>query len=142
MKKMWDTEEEKFINDNWPITDIHKFTEEFNKKFATRTLVSIRCKIDRMHLQKEKNHRSNNIKETELEKQGKRHTQQIRKISDMFDLNKEIKIKLISGVQNTSTRFIKGKIIVKTDNLITLELENYKESFPYIDFYTGLAVIV
>lgn len=142
MKKMWDTEEEKFINDNWPITDIHKFTEEFNKKFATRTLVSIRCKIDRMYVHEEKNHRSNNINETEFEKQGKRHTQQIREIADMFDLNKEIKIKLVPGIQNTHARFIEGKVVVKTDNLITLELDHYRESFLYTDFYTRRAVIV
>lgn len=142
MKRMWQAQEEKFISDNWPITDIHKFMEEFNKKFAARTLVSIRCKIDRMYVHEEKNHRSNNINETELEKQGKRHTQQIRKIADMFDLNKEIKIKLVPGIQNTHARFIEGKVVVKTDKLIILESKHYKESFPYIDFYTRRAVIV
>ncbi|WP_156184588.1 hypothetical protein [Clostridium carboxidivorans] len=143
MQMKWDPKEEEFIRANKPIMDANKLTEELNKKFKTnRSKGSVDSKIQRMSLTKKKNHTTENGSEAALEIEGRKHTQQIREIADMINLNKEIKIKVTADKQNVPIRFIDGVVISKNSKFITVKSGNYKESFMCADFYTRKVEII
>ena len=43
----------------------------------------------------------------------------------------------MKGRNAKDTRKISGKVISKSENIVTLQLEHYKESFTVSSFFTG-----
>jgi len=80
-------------------------------------------------------------KETKLEIEGRFKMKN-------YDLDVKVgdKIKIIASDYDSkklgAKKLIKGVVIYKNDSFITIQDENYKESFLISDFYTGAAKLI
>ena len=80
-------------------------------------------------------------KETQLELEGRFKMKN-------YDLDVKVgdKIKIIASDYDSkklgAKKLIKGVVIYKNDSFITIQGENYKESFLIADFYTGAAKLI
>ena len=80
-------------------------------------------------------------KETQLEIEGRFKMRN-------YDLDVKVgdKVKVVASDYDSkklgAKRVIKGKVIYKNDSFITIQDENYKESFLIADFYTGAAKLI
>ena len=81
-------------------------------------------------------------KETKLEHEGRL------KMQNFYDLDVKVgdKVKVVAldydSKKLSTKRLIKGEVIYKNDSFITIQGENYKESFLIADFYTGAAKLI
>lgn len=80
-------------------------------------------------------------KETQLELEGRFKMKN-------YDLDVKVgdKVKVVASDYDSkklgAKKLIKGEVIYKNDSFITIQGENYKESFLIADFYTGAAKLI
>lgn len=140
--KKWTAEEENFIKDNWQKIKIDDMAEKLN-----RTKGSVSNKIQKIRASNgaiESYYKLCNYVsalESELELEGRRKTLELLKIKEKLRVNESLKIRIFASSKIGPDVLI-GKIIQKTDDLIVIQTEHYKESFKYGDFYTGKSILV
>jgi hypothetical protein len=70
------------------------------------------------------------------------------KMQNFYDLDVKVgdKVKVVASDYDSkklsTKKLIKGEVIYKNDSFITIQGENYKESFLIADFYTGAAKLI
>lgn len=149
MGKQLSEESIKFIEDNW-------FTME-NKEIAKTIGVTpnhITVKGRELGLPDKRNFRQENLEntilseqidnygpctETVLELRARQKTSQLKGFKELIQENNLLKLKI---KEDRGKRILEGIVVKKTDNLVILQVGSYKESFGYVDFYTGRVAIV
>ncbi|MCD3202862.1 hypothetical protein [Clostridium botulinum] len=130
-KRTWTKEEEKFLENN-----INSMTYEKLGRKLNRSLNAVAAKAKAMGLDKKESRDIRMLKkEFELESSGRRKMQEFK-----FSIAVGEKV-LITTRECKQINKLQGKIIIKNKNFITVQSENYKESFLIRDFYCGIAHI-
>lgn len=132
-KRTWTSEEEQFLKDN-----LNSMTYCELSKTLKRKPGAIYQKAVRMDLEKDS---AKKLKvdsfERELEFGSRRKMHEFK-----FNLKKGQKVSLAIKENNRVLRKIKGQVVGKNKNFITLQALNYKESFLVSDFYSGVSQIL
>jgi hypothetical protein len=134
---MWSAEEENFLKSNWINMDIHKITKELNAKFKNnRTECAVSNKIEKSGLLKEFKEESITRKEA----RGRDRSIQLQYLKNQIKENDTLKLRIVE--ERERKRIIVGTVLHKTNNLIVIKGERYRESFMYSDFLIGKVAII
>lgn len=147
--KTWTKKQEEFLKTNW----LNMTNSELGKNL-NRDQSAVSAKAKKMGLEdkrivvlsKHKPYKSieeyESSPETVKERNGRDKTLDFLNIKNEFKINDSLLIKAFAKTAKGEPKIIQGEIIQKTENFITLQSKKYKESFSYIDFCTGRAVIL
>lgn len=139
---MWTSADLAFLRANYRNMTYAEIGEKLGK---TRKAVTIKANI--LGLTKKVRTTSPKIvfyedgKETQLELEGRFKMKN-------YDLDVKVgdKVKVVASDYDSkklgAKKLIKGEVIYKNDSFITIQGENYKESFLIADFYTGAAKLI
>ncbi len=147
--KTWTKEQEEFLKANWLNMNNFELGIHLNRNYKT-----ISWKAKRMGLRSKKIIASGNNKphkkiedyevspETVKERSGRDKTLEFLSKKNEFKVNDSLLIKAFAKTAKGEPKVIQGEIVQKTENFITIQSKKYKESFSYIDFCIGRAVIL
>lgn len=139
---MWTSADLAFLRANYRNMTYAEIGEKLGK---TRKAVTIKANI--LGLTKKVRTTSPKIvfyedgKETQLELEGRFKMKN-------YDLDVKVgdKVKVVASDYDSkklgAKKLIKGEVIYKNDSFITIQGENYKESFLIADFYAGAAKLI
>ena len=139
---MWTSADLAFLRANYRNMTYAEIGEKLGK---TRKAVTLKANI--LGLTKKVRSTSPKIvfyeegKETQLELEGRFKMKN-------YDLDVKVgdKVKVVASDYDSkklgAKKLIKGEVIYKNDSFITIQGENYKESFLIADFYTGAAKLI
>lgn len=80
--------------------------------------------------------------DTMFEEAGRQKTLELKRIAEEIKSKEKLRIKFKPGEANSKPRILDGVVIQHNDFLVALKVKNYVETFKYIEFYTGRAVII
>lgn len=133
-KKTWSPEQEKFLINNISNMTYSQLAEKFNK-----TINSVYVKAKGLGLSKREEYSDG--QEAKLELHGRLMMKEYK-----LDVKVGDKVKVVASDYDSkklsTKKLIKGEVIYKNDSFITIQGENYKESFLIADFYAGAAKLI
>lgn len=80
--------------------------------------------------------------QTRLEFEGREKTLEFLKIKNLIKECNNVKIKVKADGPTAAYKIVDGTVVFKNKNFIVVKTQYYPESFKYVDFYTGRAVIL
>ena len=140
---MWTSADLAFLRANYRNMTYAEIGEKLGK---TRKAVTIKANI----LGLTKKVRSTSSKKIVFYEEGKETQLELEGRFKMknYDLDVKVgdKVKVVASDYDSkklgAKKLIKGEVIYKNDSFITIQGENYKESFLIADFYTGAAKLI
>jgi len=135
---MWLKSEEKFLRDNWTHMSNDVIGDYLHKSNETVSAKGIRLGMPRK--------KRGTTKYSLLGDSAKQHHEYIQALNNIRSLKRFKQTFNLTGWQKLvipatevckKERLVNGNVISQTDNIITLQLKNYRESFRIIAFFTG-----
>ncbi len=147
--KIWTKEQEEFLETNWLNMTNFELGENLHKNPGTVSAKAKKMGLEDKRIVVSSKHKPyKSIEEYELspetvkEKGGRDKTLEFLNKKNEFNLNDNLLIKAFGKTAKIEPKIVRGKVIQINESFITLQGKGYKESFPYVDFYTGKAVIL
>lgn len=149
MNRKISEEDKKFIKDNWYTMRNLEMAKRFNVSVQAITNIGRKMGlqnkreiidelgIDVNDLEEVKKYKDS--WEEKIETEGRKKKLQLRYIKEQIEKKNSLKIRI---KEERGSRILNGSIVQMTDELVVLQIGKYTESFKYVEFFTGRAVIV
>lgn len=135
LKKEWSKDEENFIKENHDKMTYEQMSTSLGiTRGVLNTKIQSMIALNQLIRQKA----NGAALDSDLERRGRAKTYQLKSIKESIDTLEVIRFKRALS----TSKIITGRIIQRTDNFITIDTGNSKESFSYVDFYNKIYVLV